>query len=167
MNKRFRWVFLAVPVGGAIVWLVAAGVGQRGNGDDARFKDGARQTKSSTTRKGELSEYDSDQNEGRESSRHRAGEVEKHRATPLEKKIADQERSMEERKKVLVTMAKARTVNFQGVTDAPPPADTPEEALKKAQAVQDFEDAKREWLADRDVLEKLKQELSDEQAKAK
>ena len=106
--------------------------------------------------------------EHRESSRHRSGEVEKHRATPLEKKFARQEQLVEEKRKVLVALAKSRGPVFHlGADGAPPTADSPEEAEKKAQAVRDYEATKKEYLADRQLLQQLKQELAEEKAKAK
>lgn len=143
MIMRFRWGFLAVLAGGVILWL-----GLAGNRPKAKVEDHV-------------------PNEIRQSSRHRTGEVEKHLATPLEKKVVQLEQQLGDRQKALAALAKARSPVYLGAEGAPPSADTPEDAEKKAQAARNFEDAKREYLADRQLLQQLKQELVEEQAKAK
>jgi len=144
MIKRFRWMILAVLVVGAILWRVLAGGGQ----------------------KGELPVADPVTITGRESSRHKTGDVEKHLATPLEKKVAQQERKVEDRRKVLPGLAKAKGPVYLNPDGAPQPVESPEEIAKRDQAARDFEDARREYLADREVLEKLKLELAEEQKSA-
>jgi hypothetical protein len=143
MITRFRWVFLALLAGGVALWL-----GLAGDGPKAKVEDRV-------------------SNEVRQSSRHRAGEVEKHLATPLEKQVVQLEQQLVDRQKALAELAKSRSPVYLGAEGAPPSAATPEDAEKKVQAARNFEDAKREFLADRQLLQKLKQELVEEQAKAK
>ncbi|MES2658238.1 MAG: hypothetical protein V4689_06450 [Verrucomicrobiota bacterium] len=150
MIKRFRWVFLAVLAGGAILWLVLPGGRQKDESAGAQPL----------------------QNKERESSRHRTGEVGKNLASPLEKKVAEQERLVEDKKEMVVALAKARAPILLSPEAAllsprasPPSEETPEQAAKKAQATKDFEDAKREFIADRQLLQKLKLELAEEQKK--
>ncbi len=142
MIAKFRWHFLAVLAGGVVLWL--------GLADDvpkAKVEDGT-------------------PSEVRQSSRHRTGEVEKHRDTPLEEKVEQLELQLADRQKALAALAKTRSPVYLGAEGAPS-TDTPEEAEKKARATRIFEEGKREFLADRQLLQKLKQELVEEQAKAK
>ena len=145
MIKRFRWIFLALLAVGASFWLVLAGGGH----------------------KGELAKALPGVNKGRESSRHRTGEVEKHLATPLEKKVAEQRQLVEEHKKALSALARARAPRTLNPEGAPSPDETLEEAAKRDQAAQGFEGARQEYNADRQLLEKLKLELAEEQARGK
>lgn len=144
MIKNFHWILLALLAIGAALWL---GVAQDGGRDKVK---------------------EAGINEVRQSSRHRSGEVEKNQPTPLEKKVALQEQLVEEKRKGLLALARGRApVLHMGVDGTPAPVETPEEAAKKAQANQDFENAKRDYLADRQLLQQLKQELAEEEAKAK
>lgn len=145
MVKRFLWVFLAFLAVGASLWLVLAGGGQ----------------------KGELAKAPAGVKKGRESSRHRTGEVEKHLASPLEKKVVEQQQLVEEHKKALSAFARARVPMVLNPNGAPPPDETSKEAAKRDQAAQDFEDARQDYNADRQLLEKLILELAEEQARGK
>jgi hypothetical protein len=158
-------MFLAVPVGGAILWVVVAGVREKENGDAARPQDRAKQTNGSPTRKRISPDADPDKMEARESSRHKSGEFEKHQDTPLEKKVAEQERRVEESRKVLPTLTTAGEMSFQGGIVDPPSIDSNEQTLKKDQAAQQYEEAKQKYLAERKLLNELKKELAEEQTK--
>jgi len=141
MIKRFQWIFLAMLTGGVILWLVLSG--------------GGRREESAKSQPGE--------NNRRQSSRRRTGEVEKNIPTPLENKVAEQERLVEEQKVELFALLKARNSNSGQPGEESPPNTTPEEEAKKADAAQAFEDARQAYNANRQVLEKLKLELAEEQ----
>ena len=145
MIKRFRWVFLTVLVGGAILWLGLARDGEK--------------VESTKAQPGEK--------KMRESSRHQTGEVEKNTATPFEKKIAEQERKVEELKKKSIALAKAKAQIFLSSDAVPQTEGSPEGVAKKAQAAQDFEETRREYIANRQLLENMKLELAEEQKNAK
>lgn len=148
MTKRFRWVFLAMLVVVAIVWAVVAEVGNHES-------------------KGGVAEDVAEQNPGRESSRHRTGEVEKNLPTPLEKKVGQLELQLADKRKVLVELAKAKAPVHMNIDGTPPPEVSPEEAAKRAQAVVDFDHARREYQTDLKSLQELKLALAEEQAKGK
>ncbi|MES2920552.1 MAG: hypothetical protein V4819_03345 [Verrucomicrobiota bacterium] len=149
MIKRFRWVFLAMLAGGAVLWIVLAG----------------------SRPKIESAKAQSIENNERQSSRHRTREVEKNLATPLEKKVAEQERLVEDKKAVLSALGKTGPPTvlppiLLNPGGAPPSEETPEEAAKKVQAAQDVHNARLEYFAARKLLEKLKLELVEEQKNA-
>ena len=143
MILRFRWVFIAVLAVGIILWLVFTGGGP------------AKKLVVSKSM------------ESRESSRHRTGQVEKSLPTPLEKRVAQQELRVEERRQVLPALAKAKGPVYLNLDGSPPPVESPEEAAKKVQALQDYDNARREYLVEREVWEKMKLELAEEQKNAK
>ena len=143
MIKRLRWVFLAIFAGGAFLWL--------------GYSRSAEKIESDTTRPSE--------NKRRESSRRRTGELERNLPTPLEKKVAAQEQLVEEQKVTLSALLKARNSNSLKPGGLPPDA-TPEDAAERAEAAQTFEDARQAYNANRQLLEKLKLELAEEQKNA-
>lgn len=145
MIQRFRWFFLAMLVGGAILWVLLPRSRQKDESTVAQPRE----------------------NKERESSRHQTGEIKKNPATPLEKKVAEQERVVEKHKNELLAYLKARNPIPSQMDGAPPPEPPPEEVAKRTQAAQDFEDARQEYTADRQLLQELKLELAEEQARGK
>lgn len=150
-----------MSAGGAILWWGLGGVGQ----DDADSKGVAGRR---SGQQGDLLEADPTGRNERESSRHSKGAIEKNRVAPLKQRIAQQELLVQEKRNELVELAKLKGISNPGFAgDTPGKSDTPEDAVRKARAVQDFEDRKREYSVAKELLKKLNLELALEQAKAK
>ena len=80
------------------------------------------------------------------------------------KKVAEQEQLVEEQKIALSALLKARNSYSVQSGGASPPDATPEDAAKKAESAQAFENARQAYNANRQLLETLKLELTEEQS---
>lgn len=167
MFKRFWWVFLVMAGMGTFLLLALArveskksGTGPNSNPETTRDRPAARSS--------DFVSEEPDREIARESSRHSAGEIERHQAEErrllhLKKAIRDQEEKVEEKRKVLATIVRAKGIIYKGPdADYSAKPETPEEAAKKTLDAQDYVDAKRDFEIDQKSLQEMKLKLLSE-----
>ncbi len=160
MFKRFRWVFVAMAGIGSILCLTMDGVGRlmvpKKCEDDALAR--MKPAPGSTQQALQVPEGEHGNAKVRESRRHAAGEVGKYRLHRLERAVRDQEDKVEERRKVLATIVRTKGITYRGV-ESPLPVQTPDEVSNSSLDGQVYVDAKSEFEAEQEVLQRMKLRL--------
>jgi hypothetical protein len=168
MKKRPLLFLAVVAVACVILWVALSGPKPADDQSAARQSD-----EKSTVRKdvsGQVDTLEPESAIARESPRHAAGALEiyhqkKDSLDDLNKAVREQEEKVEERRKVLATIVRTKGVIYKGSDELD--EQSREEAIKRGLDAQEYEDAKREFETDQQLLQEMKLKQMAESIKAK